>query len=87
MKVEIICPTGIGHGTQVFVDGQPLTGVSHLKLEIPADGVAELTLKHFLLDNDGQFKLRSLPDGERILAEEVLKFTGYFDAVTAEAVD
>lgn len=48
MKTEILTD-GYGSGTQLYFDGQRVSGVTHISLEIPADGVAELTVTRLLM--------------------------------------
>lgn len=75
MNIEIICPKGIGLGTQVICDDEEMLGITHLRIDIPAQGLVEITIKRQLLE-EGQPFLRVTEDGETVVACETLRFSG-----------
>jgi CTP:molybdopterin cytidylyltransferase MocA len=81
MRVEILCPTGIGNGTEVFVDGKQMTCVTGLTLTIDVDEVARLELRTIMVDPADQPMLKTLENGERELRKETLVFTGEFPSM------
>jgi hypothetical protein len=70
MKIRISIPeTGTGFGTKVEIDGQPIKGLTHLTLSVPAEGLAELTLQGVILDENERMHLERYPNQESRIAE------------------
>ena len=86
MKVEIVCPQGVGKGTKVYLDEQDMTdGITHLVLEIPADGIAALTVTRHAMES-GKPIVTTDTNGDIAFAKEQLRFTGEFAAVAVKEV-
>lgn len=75
MKLEIICPYGIGKGTRVYADGFELTGITNINISIPADGIAEVEIKCLALDEKGAMTIKQ-EDSKTEVIKEALRFTG-----------
>lgn len=91
MKLEIICPNGIGRETEVYADGQRVTGIKRLIIDIPIelgtatlnrtiDELATVTIERYLMDD----KNIQLDPATREPISEVLRFTGENFALTKQ---
>lgn len=78
--VEIVCPDGVGLGTTVQVNGQPLEHVAHLHFEISARGYAILTVDT-LFSLEGKMRIIKNSEGNLVIPLRRFVFKGGFEAV------
>ena len=87
MKVEILT-NGYGRETQLYFDGQRVSGVTHISLEIPADSVAELTVERLVIPTNPTTDRSIYTELEAGAIEpsrdQTLRFIGSVEPVTAQ---